>query len=216
MRLWPLYYRDNRPRPAFPPAFCERKLRCRHRLDGDEQQSTGPSHLDGFESCWPTQKKEQTTRWGVVEKRLLCIHSCTGCACRAIGLFPGLKNMSPACFLPCYGKAALFESCILFPPNENPHPNGWGFSFGGDNRTRAAFLPREGQKLRLPPVFELVAGSVHRTLPFRWVRVPLAHTEKEQTTQRVVCSFSGGHILVKFELKTDSISCRVRVSVPSL
>ena len=26
----------------------------------------------------------------------------------------------------------------------------------------------------------------------------------------------GGHILVKFELKTDSISCRVKVSVPSL
>ena len=39
--------------------------------------------------------------------------------------------------------------------------------------------------------------------------------QKEKTTHWVVFLF-GGHILVKFELKTDLISCRVRVSVPSL
>lgn len=51
---------------------------------------------------------------------MLCIHSCTGCACRAIGLFPGLKNMSPACFFLAYGKAALFESCCLHQKERPP------------------------------------------------------------------------------------------------
>ena len=39
----------------------------------------------------------------------------------------------------------------------------------------------ESRKSRKPPVFELVAGTVHRTVPFRWVRFPSSeyHTDKK-------------------------------------
>lgn len=57
---------------------------------------------------------------------------------------------------------------LSFSQTPNPSTSG-KFLFGGRYRTRLHF-PLCG-KIRMRPVFELVAGNVHRTFPFKWVRV---------------------------------------------
>ena len=51
--------------------------------------------------------------------------------------------------------------------------------------------PRRIVKLMWPPVFELVAGTVHRTVPFRWVRFPYLHKTITHTLIGCVLLFGG-------------------------
>ena len=55
-----------------------------------------------------------------------CVHGPVDRVPRSIGLFRGLKKCPPDTFLPCQGKAALFESYIWNAiPKNKTHPIGW-------------------------------------------------------------------------------------------
>ena len=108
-----------------------------------------------------------------------------------------------------------FESCAT---KKRHHPNGWGglrFVPYGRRQQPLDLHLRCWRKLRLRSV-EPSRATVHRTVAFRWVRVRCPAITKRTAPRWGAVLFVGGHILVKFELRIDSICCRVKVSLPSL
>ena len=84
--------------------------------------------------------------------------------------------------------------------------------YGGPEETRLHFhLRRKLRSRSVEPSRRPAAGRPYDK--FESLR-PFYHKEKEHPVEALF--LCGGHILVKFELKTDSISCRVRASVPSV